>query len=59
MSFRFDQFQYEYFFENGEVPAVREQAEQTCEAVPRTQTNLLLDNVSKIECKLTLNCLFD
>lgn len=44
-------FQYEYFFENAELPTVREQLEQPIESVPRTQTSLLLDNVAKIECE--------
>lgn len=43
-------FQYEYFFENAEVPIVS-QIEQTAGAVPKSHTDLLLDNVAKIECK--------
>lgn len=43
--------QYEYFFENGEVPKVCEKLEPTPETEPKSQTNLLLDNVAKIECK--------
>lgn len=43
--------QYEYFFENGEPPKVCEQVEVTTGAVPKAQTDLLLDNVAKIECK--------
>lgn len=46
-------FQYEYFFENAEMPKVNEQTEIAPESTPRSQTNLLLDNVSKIECKFS------
>lgn len=44
-------FQYEYFFENGPLPIVYEHTEQALTTTPRSQTNLLLDNVSKIERK--------
>lgn len=39
-------FQYEFFFENGNIPTIYEPHE-----APKSQTNLLLDNVSKIERK--------
>lgn len=47
-------FQYEYFFENAETPKVCEQPEPAQESTPKSQTNLLLDNVAKIECKYFL-----
>lgn len=42
-------FQYEYFFDNGPLPLVYEHTEPASASTPRSQTNLLLDNVAKIE----------
>lgn len=41
------------------MPVVSEQTEQSVAAEPKSQTNLLLDNVSKIECKLVFTVDFN
>lgn len=42
-------FQYDYFFENGAQPIIADAPEYASVSPPELQTNLLLDNVSKIE----------
>lgn len=46
-------FQYEYFFEDGAIPVVVEHVAQepAMIAEEKSQTDLLLDNVQKIERK--------
>lgn len=44
--------QYDYFFENAAMPLMSEAPEYASVSPPELQTNLLLDNVAKIERKL-------
>lgn len=44
-------FQYDFFFENGPTPLLAEAPEYASVSPPELQTNILLDNVSKIESK--------
>lgn len=41
--------QYEYFFENAPLPLMADAPEYASVSPPELQTNLLLDNLSKIE----------
>lgn len=43
--------QYDFFFENGPTPLLPEAPEYASVSPPELQTNMLLDNVSKIESK--------
>lgn len=43
--------QYDFFFENGATPLLAEAPEYASVSPPELQTNMLLDNVSKIESK--------
>lgn len=52
-------FQYDYFFENGSQPAVTDPPEYASVSPPELQTNLLLDNVSKIERKYLRKTIFN
>lgn len=45
--------QYAFFFENGAMPLLAEAPEYTTTSPADLQTNLLLDNLSKIERKRT------
>lgn len=42
-------FQYDYFFENAPMPVITDTPDYHAISSPELQTNLLLDNVAKIE----------
>lgn len=42
-------FQYEFFFENATLPLMADAPEYASVSPPELQTNLLLDNLSKLE----------
>lgn len=49
--------QYGFFFENGTLPLIADAPEYTTASPAELQTNLLLDNLSKIERKLNIVCM--